>query len=258
MDIKQQKFHRYAKQMALPEVDEEGQKKISLSKVLVVGAGGLGSPVIQYLVGAGIGTIGVIDDDIVELSNLHRQIIHTSYNIGESKVESAKKFASSLNPLVKIIKHETRLNLQNIREIIKKYDIVADGSDNFETRFLLNDFCFFEKKTLVSAAVIRFDGQVSTYKPYQNGPCYRCLNPDTPEEDIWNCEQSGIMGPVAGMIGAIQCLEIIKEILNIGKSLSGSLLIYDGLDNSIRIIKLKPDPKCPLCSNFATIQNPKL
>lgn len=254
MDLTEDQIERYARHIHLKEVGAAGQTKLLSAKVLVIGAGGLGSPLIQYLAAAGVGTIGVVDDDTVDLSNLQRQVLHTTATVGQPKVKSAETGANAINPDTNIIPHQTRLTSENARDLIRGYDVIADGSDNFETRFLINDTCFFEKKTLVSAAVLRFDGQLATYKPHNGGPCYRCLYPEAPPAaDVWTCEQAGILGAVAGVMGSLQATEVLKEILGVGESMAGRLLIYDALDVSTRMVKVNPDPGCALCSDQATI-----
>lgn len=256
MDLTDDQIERYARHIHLKDVGAKGQINFLSAKVLVVGAGGLGSPLIQYLAAAGVGTIGIIDDDTVDLSNLQRQVLHTTDRVGVAKVESATASVRAINPDVTVIPHQYRLTEKNARDLIQAYDVVADGSDNFETRFLINDACFFERKTLVSAAVLRFDGQLSTYKPHNGAPCYRCLYPEAPpEEDVWTCEQAGILGAVAGVMGSLQATEVLKEILGIGESMAGRLLIYDALDMATRIVKVRPDPACALCSDQATIKD---
>ncbi|MAI07027.1 MAG: adenylyltransferase [Alphaproteobacteria bacterium TMED87] len=255
IDLNEDNLERYSRHVKLKEIGVSGQKKLGSARVLVVGAGGLGSPVIQYLSAAGIGKIGIIDDDKVELSNLQRQILYKTKDIGKKKVEIAHNISKSINPNIKIYSYPNRLEKKNIRDVVSEYDFIADGSDNFETRFLINDICFFEKKILVSAAVTQFDGHISTFKPQDGGPCYRCLHPSQSDDDVWNCENMGILGSLAGTIGSLQASEIIKEILGIGRSLSGWLLIYDGLETTFREVKLLPDPQCPLCSNNASIKN---
>ena len=255
IDLNEDNLERYSRHVKLKEIGVLGQKKLESARVLVVGAGGLGSPVIQYLSAAGIGKIGIIDDDKVELSNLQRQILYKTEDIGRKKVEVAHNISRSINPNIKIYSYPIRLEKKNIRDVVSEYDFIADGSDNFETRFLINDICFFEKKILVSAAVTQFDGHISTFKPQDGGPCYRCLHPSQSDDDVWNCENMGILGSLAGTIGSLQASEIIKEILGIGRSLSGWLLIYDGLETTFREVKLLPDPQCPLCSNNASIKN---
>lgn len=259
MPLTVDQIERYARHIRLENVGLEGQAKLLAAKVLVIGAGGLGSPLIQYLAAAGVGTIGVVDDDTVDLSNLQRQVLHATNHVGMAKVESAAKGAKAINPEVTLNTHSVRLTADNARALIKDYDVIADGSDNFDTRFLINDACYFEKKTLVSAAVLRFDGQLSTYKPHADkpnggGPCYRCLYPEPPPaNDVWTCEQAGILGAVAGVMGTLQATEVLKEILGIGEGMAGRLLIYDALDLTQRVVTVKPDPACALCSDQATL-----
>jgi adenylyltransferase/sulfurtransferase len=242
---------RYARHILLKEVGGQGQQKLLSSRVLVVGAGGLGAPLIQYLTAAGVGTIGVADDDSVALSNLQRQIIHSTDDIGAAKTISAKKFAARLNPGINIIEHPLRINDDNTAKIIADYDLVAEGVDNFETRYALNRACLALKKPLVSAAVGRFDGQLSTFKPFENPgvlPCYRCLVPEEPprEEQI-NCAEEGVLGAVTGVMGTLAAMEVLKELLQVGTSLAGRLLLYDGLAGSFRTISLPADPACANC-----------
>jgi adenylyltransferase/sulfurtransferase len=258
MDLTDAQFERYARHLILDEVGEEGQARLLSSRVLVVGAGGLGAPLLLYLAAAGVGTLGVIDDDVVDLSNLQRQVIHTTERVGMPKVESAAAMLAAVNPDVRVNAMKARLTADNATAIIADYDLVADGSDNFTTRFLLNDACFLQHKTLASAALLRFDAQISTYKAYLGDPhpCYRCLFPERPPEDlIPRCEQAGILGALAGTVGCLQATEVLKELLGIGESLSGHLLIYDALATTFRKIKVKRDPACALCSPQATITN---
>ncbi len=243
---------RYARQTILPDIGKEGQEKLLKSKVIVIGAGGLGSPALLYLAASGVGTLGIIDGDKVEISNLQRQIIHETGDIGRKKAESAKDAIEDLNPDVKVIIYPERITSNNAEKIINDYDLVVDGSDNIETRFLINDICFKLKKTLISAAILKYEGQISTYKAYlKNGhPCYRCLYPEPPPQDAMpSCSTNGILAPVAGVMGAMQAQEVIKEILGIGESLSGYLLVYDGLKMESRKVKLNKDKNCPLCKN---------
>jgi adenylyltransferase/sulfurtransferase len=256
MDFTEQQLNRYARHILLKEVGGTGQQKLLNSKVLVIGAGGLGSPLLLYLAAAGVGTIGIIDNDVVDLSNLQRQVIHTTNDIGRLKIESAATTIQAINPDVNINMHKTRLDLSNATDLVRQYDLVADGSDNFSTRFLVNDVCYFEKKTLVSGAILRFDGQVATFKPHLldsdggHGPCYRCIFPEPPPEDqVPSCAQAGVLGALCGLIGSMQASEILKELIGIGETLSGSLMICDGLGSTFRKIKVKNDPKCPLCGN---------
>jgi molybdopterin/thiamine biosynthesis adenylyltransferase len=256
MDFTEQQINRYARHILLNEVGGTGQLKLLNSKVLVIGAGGLGSPLLMYLAAAGVGTIGVVDNDVVDLSNLQRQIIHTSDDIGRLKTESAAKTVLAINPDVNINMHKTRFDLSNATDLVRQYDLIADGSDNFSTRFLVNDVCYFEKKTLVSGAILRFDGQVATFKPHLpdtgggHGPCYRCIFREPPPEgQVPSCAQAGVLGALCGLIGSMQATEILKELMGIGESLSGFLMICDGLGSTFRKIKVKNDPGCPLCGD---------
>jgi adenylyltransferase/sulfurtransferase len=245
-DFSEEQIHRYARHILLPEVGGIGQAKLLAAKVLVIGAGGLGSPLILYLAAAGVGTIGVVDDDHVELSNLQRQILHGTEAVGSPKVESAQHTVASINPEVRLVPHRVRLTAENVEALIADYDLIADGSDNFATRFLVNDAARVAGKTLVSAAVLRFEGQIATYRP--GGPCYRCLYPDDlTDADQPNCGQAGVFGAMAGVMGSLQALEVLKEILGIGDSLSGNLLLVDGLSAAFRKVRLKQDPACSCC-----------
>lgn len=256
IDFTEAQLHRYARHIILPEVGGEGQAKLIAAKVLVVGAGGLGSPLLMYLAAAGVGTLGVVDDDRVELSNLQRQIIHATSRVGAPKAESAKATLHEINPEVRVVPHAERMTADNALALIEPYDVVADGSDNFATRYLVNDACYFAKTPLVSAALLRFDGQISTFKAYQGGdnPCYRCLFREAPPAgQVPSCAEAGILGALAGALGSMQATEVIKEILGIGDSLSGWLVMYDALATRFHKVKVKPDPACPLCGAHATI-----
>lgn len=254
MDFRDDQIQRYARHILLKEVGGVGQEKLLKARVLVVGAGGLGSPLILYLAAAGVGTIGVIDDDDVDLSNLQRQVLHTTARIGTSKTYSAQAAVAAVNPDVSIIPYKERLTAANIERIISDYDIIADGSDNFATRFLVNDACFFAKKPLVSAAVLRFDGQLATFKPHTGGPCYRCLYAEAPPaNEAPTCAEAGVLGAVAGVMGTLQATEVLKEILGIGQGMAGRLLIYDALSASSRVVKVNRDPACALCGDQPTI-----
>ncbi|HLB79722.1 MAG TPA: molybdopterin-synthase adenylyltransferase MoeB [Dongiaceae bacterium] len=256
MELSDAQLHRYARHLILDEVGEAGQERLLAARVLVVGAGGLGSPLLLYLAAAGVGTLGVIDDDVVELSNLQRQVIHATDRVGAAKVDSAAETVARINPDVRVVPHRARLTAANAREIIAGYDLVADGSDNFATRYLLNDACYFARKPLVAAALLRFDGQVATFKAYlgEPHPCYRCLFPAPPPEGLVpRCEEAGILGALAGAVGGVQATEVLKELLGIGDSLSGSLLLYDALGATFRKVKVARDPACPLCGPQATI-----
>jgi len=244
---------RYARHILLKEVGGQGQQKLLSSRVLVVGAGGIGAPLIQYLVAAGVGTIGVADDDTVALSNLQRQVIHSTEDIGRSKTQSARAFAARLNPGIEIIEHPLRINDNNAAEVFADYDLVAEGVDNFETRYVLNRTAIAAKKPLVSAAVGRFDGQLSTFKPFEKPgvlPCYRCLVPEEPPRNQQvNCAEEGVLGAVTGVIGTLAAMEILKELLQVGTSLAGRLMLYDGLAGSFRTIALPADPACADCAH---------
>jgi len=258
MSLTDNQIERYERHILLPEIGGAGQAKIQKTKVLVIGAGGLGTPIIQYLAAAGVGTIGIVDDDIVDLSNLQRQVIHTTGRIGFKKTTSAKMAITEINPDVNVIEHDERLKESNAQKIISNYDIISDCCDNFDTRFLLMDACYLEKKTLVSGAILRFDGQLSVFKAHKksknNYPCYRCLYPEAPPPHlIPTCAEVGVLGAICGIIGSLQAAEILKEITGYGESIAGSLVIFDGLRTIFRKIKIKPDPKCKLCGQNATI-----
>ena len=250
MDLNNESIERYSRNIILPEIGGEGQSKLLKSRVLVVGAGGLGSPLLMYLASSGVGNITIIDHDKVELSNLQRQIIHTTDNITKPKVVSAKDFLLKLNPNINIISEFKKIDKNNIADYINGHDLIADGSDNFDTRYLVADSCFTLKKTLVSAAITKFEGQISTWKnDSKSSPCYRCLFPSKPSNiGAQNCSSNGVLGSVAGFLGSIQATEVIKEILSIGETLSGYLNIYDLLNNNSRKIKINKDPKCTFCS----------
>lgn len=256
MNLTDDQLDRYARHIVLREVGGIGQKKLLQSKVLIVGAGGLGSPLIMYLAAAGVGTIGVVDDDVVDLSNLQRQIAHGMADIGTLKVLSAEKSVAEINPDVKLIPHTERLTADNVEALFSGYDLIADGSDNFDTRFLINDACYFLKKPLVSAAMLQFEGQLSTYKAFEGDehPCYRCIFPAPPPDDVARtCGEAGVLGALAGTMGSLQATEILKELLGAGQSLSGSLVIYDALYTEFRKVKVRPDPACALCGPNPTI-----
>jgi molybdopterin-synthase adenylyltransferase len=243
-------FERYARHLILDEVGEAGQARLMAARVLVVGAGGLGSPILLYLAAAGVGTLGIVDDDVVDLSNLQRQIIHPTSRIGASKVESARATIAAINPEVSVECHTLRLDENNAEALVGAYDLIADGSDNFATRYLLNDVCHDLAKPLVAAALSPFEGQISTFKSHLGPPhpCYRCLFREPPPQDaVPRCVEAGILGAVAGVIGTIQATEVLKELLGIGDSLSGSLLIYDALRSDFHRVRLPRDPECPTC-----------
>jgi len=245
---------RYSRHFLLPEVGEEGQAKLLKAKVLMVGAGGLGSPSAYYLAAAGVGIIGIVDNDVVDLSNLQRQILHTNDRIGMPKTESAKMTLQGLNPDVRVIPYQQKLTSQNIMEIIKDYDIVVDGCDNFPTRYLVNDACFMTGKPNVHGSIFQFEGQASVFYPGK-GPCYRCLYPEPPPADMApSCAEAGVLGVLPGLIGVIQALETIKIILGKGETLVGKLLCFNTLTNEITTLNLKADPACPLCGEKPTVK----
>jgi molybdopterin-synthase adenylyltransferase len=262
MKLSGEELERYARHIVLQDVGGPGQAKLKAAKVLVIGAGGLGTPVLLYLAAAGIGTLGIVDDDNVSLSNLQRQVIHSSSRIGTSKTGSAAQTINDLNPHVNVIGHKTRIDASNALDIIGGYDIVADGSDNFATRFLVSDACYLARKTLVAAAVGQFDGQLSTFKPYLKDaqgvpyPTYRCLHPEAPPEGLVPaCEEAGIMGALTGIIGSIQAMEVMKEILAIGDSLAGRLFMYDALSTRAYVTTLPWNPDNPLNGLKPTIKD---
>lgn len=258
MDFTRAQLTRYARHIVLPEIGGIGQEKLLNARVLVVGAGGLGSPLLLYLAAAGIGTLGIVDDDAVDLSNLQRQVIHRTDAIGTPKVESARLAIARLNPDVAVIAYRERIEAANALKIVGDYDLVADGSDNFATRYLVNDSCFLARRTLVAAAVLRFEAQLSTFKAHLEGdyPCYRCLFRDAPAPGLVpSCAEGGVLGALAGAVGAIQAIEVIKEILGIGEGLAGRLLLYDGLGTAFHTIRVRRDPDCPLCGERPSIRD---
>jgi adenylyltransferase/sulfurtransferase len=251
MSLSDEELERYARHIVLREIGGPGQARLKAARVLVVGAGGLGSPLILYLAAAGIGTIGIVDDDRVSLSNLQRQIVHRTNDVGRAKTASAADAARAVNPHVAVEQHAVRLDAGNALGLMARYDIVADGSDNFATRFLINDAAFFARKVLVSAAVTEFDGQLATFKAYDRSgayPCYRCLFPvPPPPGTVPSCSETGVLGAAAGVMGTLQALEVIKEIARIGESLAGKLLIYEALATRFHTVRVTPDPECALC-----------
>ena len=253
MDFTEDQIQRYARHIVLPEVGGVGQEKLLNARVLVIGAGGLGAPLLMYLAAAGVGTLGVDD---VDLSNLQRQVIHATDAIGTPKVDSAGKTVHSINPEIEFVPHRTRLTAENASDLIAGYDLVADGSDNFETRFLVNDACHLAGKTLVSAAILRFEGQIATFRSGRGDgePCYRCLYRDAPAPGLVpSCSEGGVLGALAGAVGSLQAIEVLKEIMGIGDSLAGWLLIYDALSAEVQKMKLSRDPDCPLCGDTPSI-----
>ena len=255
MKFSEDQVKRYSRHILLPEVGGKGQEKLLNAKVFITGAGGLGSPAALYLAAAGIGKMGIADFDTVDLSNLQRQILHSTPDVGRLKVESAQQKLNLLNPDVDLKIFRERLCKDNIREIIRDYDIVLDGSDNFPTRFLVNDACYMESKTLVSGSMFRFDGQITTLKPRLGFPCYRCIYPEPPPPGLVpSCQEAGILGAIAGVVGSIQAVEALKEILGVGKSLAGRLLIFNAKNMTMSEMKVRKDPKCPLCGEAPAIK----
>ncbi|MDQ1534511.1 MAG: sulfur-carrier protein adenylyltransferase/sulfurtransferase [Actinomycetota bacterium] len=244
---------RYGRHILLPEVGEAGQQRLLESKVLLLGAGGLGSPAALYLAAAGVGTLGIVDMDVVDSSNLQRQILHNVERIGDRKVDSAKKTLTALNPDVDVVTYDVRLGADNILDIISGYDVVVDGTDNFPTRYLLNDASLLARVPVVHGSIFRFEGQVTVFKPYE-GPCYRCLLPEPPPPELApSCAEAGVLGVLPGIVGSLQALEAIKLVLDLGDPLIGRLLAYDALETSFRTFKVRRDPECPACGEGAEI-----
>lgn len=258
LDFSDAELHRYSRHILLQEVGAIGQAKLRAARVLLVGAGGLGSPLALYLAGAGIGTLGLIDDDRLELSNLQRQVVHDTSRIGWSKAESAAETIRRLNPEVKVEIHNRRLDAAAARELIPRYDLVCDGTDNFDTRFLVGDACHLLGRTLVSAAVLRFEGQLSVFKSHLGHafPCHRCLHPEPPPPGLVpSCGEAGVLGAVTGVMGTLQATEVLKEIMGIGETMAGRLLLWDALDSRFRTVKLRRDPGCALCGDAPGIHD---
>ena len=254
IEFTDEQIERYSRHIMLPEVGGSGQQKMLEARVLLLGAGGLGSPAAYYLAAAGIGNLGIVDFDQVDLSNLQRQIIHSTERIGMLKTESAKKTIQALNPDVNVTLYNEKMDSSNIMSLIKEYDYVVDGSDNFPTRYLVNDACVMKNKTLIHGSIYRFEGQVTVFKP-GDGPCYRCLYPEPPPPGmVPNCQEGGVLGVLAGVIGNLQVVEVLKLILGIGKPLVGKLLIYDALNTEFRSLRLRRDPNCPICGEKPTIK----
>jgi sulfur-carrier protein adenylyltransferase/sulfurtransferase len=254
MEFDSDELRRYLRHLSLPEVGLEGQRKIRAARVLCVGAGGLGSPIAMYLAAAGVGTLGIVDCDAVELSNLQRQILHGTPDVGRTKTQSAADALHRLNPLVEVVLHDTRLSSANALDILRPYNIVADGTDNFPTRYLTNDACVLLHKPNAYGSVFRFEGQASLFAPHLGGPCYRCLYPEPPPPGtVPSCAEGGVLGVLPGIIGLIQATEILKLILGRGASLLNRLLLFDALEMRFREVKLRRDPQCPLCGDKPTI-----
>ena len=246
LDFSEQEIERYARHILLAEIGGIGQAKLRAARVLVVGAGGLGSPLVLYLAAAGVGTLGIVDDDVVSLSNLQRQIAHSTARIGEAKAGSAAAAAVAVNPLVRVVGHEARVTAANVSDLIADYDIVCDGTDNFAARYVVADACQRAGRILVSAAVLRFEGQLAVFAP--GGPCYRCLYPEAPPAGLVpSCAEAGVLGSVTGVMGTLQATEVLKCILEIGETLAGRLLLWDALAMRFRVVKLARDPGCVAC-----------
>jgi molybdopterin/thiamine biosynthesis adenylyltransferase/rhodanese-related sulfurtransferase len=255
MELDNDQIRRYSRHLILPEVGMAGQKKICRSSVLCIGAGGLGSPIAMYLAAAGVGRIGIVDFDTVDFSNLQRQIIHGTEDVGRPKAESARDTIKGINPTCEVVIHNTRLSSENALEIIAKYDIVVDGTDNFPTRYLTNDACVLLKKPNVYGSIFRFDGQASVFAPHLGGPCYRCLYPEPPPPGmVPSCAEGGVLGVLPGIVGCIQAAEILKLVIGKGTPLIGRLLLFDALDMKFRELKLRRDPECPVCGDHPTIK----
>src|SRR5690349_6156806 len=246
-------IQRYARHLIMPEVAMEGQKRLKAAKVLCIGTGGLGSPLSLYLAAAGVGTIGLVDFDVVDVSNLQRQILHFTGDVGRPKVTSAQEKLQAINPDLTIVRHEHPIDSSNALGIFADYDVIVDGTDNFPTRYLVNDACVLLGKPNVYGSIFRFDGQASVFFP-PHGPCYRCLYPEPPPPDLVpNCAEGGVLGILPGLIGVVQATETVKLLLGTGRPLIGRLLLYDGLDMTFREMKVRKNPNCPICGPEATI-----
>ena len=257
-DFSDLQIERYARHLVLPELGEEGQARLLDSGVLVIGAGGLGSPLLLYLASAGVGRLGIVDHDEVDLSNLQRQVIHGTGDVERAKVDSAADAIRRVNPDVKVVRHRERITRANAADLVANYDLVADGSDNFATRYLVHDACYFARVPLVSAAIMRFDGQLSTFKAYRPGdghPCYRCIFGPQPPDPKESCADVGVLATLPGVMGTLQASEVIKELAGIGESLSGRLVLFDALAATFRKVSVKRDPDCQLCGRQATIRD---
>ena len=248
---------RYSRHLTMPEVGIDGQRRLKAAQVLCIGAGGLGSPAALYLAAAGVGTIGIVDFDDVDLSNLQRQILHGTKDIGRSKLESARDRLRDANPNIEVELHECRFSSENASELVARYDLVVDGSDNFPTRYLSNDVCVFARRPNIYGSIFRFDGQSTVFAPHLGGPCYRCLFPEPPAPGtIPNCAEAGVLGVLPGIIGMVQAIEAIKLILGVGEPLIGRLLHFEALKMKFRELKLRRDPQCPVCGDAPTITAP--
>jgi len=255
MELNNDEIRRYSRHLILPEVGLAGQKKIKGTSVLCIGGGGLGSPIAMYLAAAGIGKLGLVDFDTVDYSNLQRQILHTDADVGRLKTESAKETIRGINPNVEVVLHNTRITSENAFDLIRPYDIVVDGTDNFPTRYLTNDACVLLKKPNVYGSIFRFEGQASVFAPHLGGPCYRCLYPEPPPPGmVPSCAEGGVLGVLPGIIGCLQATEILKLAIGRGSSLVGRLLLFNALETKFRELKLRRDPQCPVCGEHPTIK----
>ena len=254
MAFSNEQLERYSRHIILKDVGVKGQKKLLNAKVLIIGAGGLGAPAAMYLAAAGVGTLGIADADVVDLSNLQRQIIHSTADIGKPKVESARETIEALNPDVQVVTYHEFVSSENILDLIRDYDFILDGTDNFPAKFLINDACVMAEKPFCHAGIIRFTGQLMTYVPGE-GPCYRCVFKNPPPKDaVPTCRQAGVIGAMAGVIGCLQAMEAVKFITGAGELLTGKLLTYDALSNNFRTVRLpKADPNCPVCGEHPSI-----
>jgi adenylyltransferase/sulfurtransferase len=254
MELNNDEIRRYSRHLILPEVGLSGQKKICSTSVLCIGAGGLGSPIVMYLAAAGIGKLGILDFDSVDYSNLQRQIAHGTEDVGRPKTQSAKETINAINPNVEVVLHNARITSENALDLIRPYDIVVDGTDNFPTRYLTNDACVLLKKANVYGSIFRFEGQASVFAPHLGGPCYRCLYPEPPPPGmVPSCAEGGVLGVLPGIVGTIQATEILKLAIGKGSSLIGRLLLFNALDMKFRELKLRRDPQCPICGENPTI-----
>ena len=257
MQLSAEELQRYSRHLMMPEVTPDGQRRLKAARVLCIGAGGLGSPAALYLAAAGAGTIGIVDFDDVDLSNLQRQILHGTKDVGRGKLESARDRLSDINPKIDIELHRCRFTSENASQLVAQYDVIVDGSDNFPTRYLSNDVCVFARKPNVYGSVFRFEGQTTVFAPHLGGPCYRCLFPEPPAPDtVPNCAEAGVLGVLPGIIGMLQAIEAIKLIVGIGEPLVGRLLHFDALRMKFRELNLRRDPQCPVCGENPTIFSP--
>ena len=250
LSLDAEQLDRYSRHIIMDDVGPEGQKKLLDANVLCIGAGGLGSPIIQYLAAAGVGTLGIADDDVVERSNLQRQVIHGDPDIGRPKVDSARDFVERQNPDVTVETHETRVTADNIEGLLESYDVVVDGSDNFATRYLVNDACTLAGVPFAHGAILRFEGQITTFEANDDGPCYRCLFPEAPPAGtVPDCATAGVLGVLPGTVGCIQATEAVKLVLDYGETLDGRMLFYDAGDMTFEEIDIEPRPDCPVCGD---------